>query len=218
MAPLPQLQFWLSFNNGKEKFMLPVNPPSVEFSSSRGYEDVEVNQLGEYTIIGGARLKGVSFSSFFPRDYNPSFCALTQERMKKPWDYIKAIERWKDSGEPCRLIITNTPINMAVTIRDFTYSEEGGAVGDLMFSLSLKEFKFIKIREIGGNKTTKPKVSNSAKQRPNTQAKSSTYKVKSGDNLSRIASANGTTWQKLSTLNKIKSPYTIHPGQVIKLS
>jgi LysM repeat protein len=44
-----------------------------------------------------------------------------------------------------------------------------------------------------------------------------TYIVKPGDNLFRIALNNGTTYQKLSELNAIPSPYTVYPGQVIKL-
>ena len=44
-----------------------------------------------------------------------------------------------------------------------------------------------------------------------------TYIVKPGDNLFRIALNNGTTYQKLAELNAIPSPYTVYPGQVIKL-
>lgn len=47
-----------------------------------------------------------------------------------------------------------------------------------------------------------------------------TVKVKPGDNLSRIAAANGTTWQKLYELNKAtigSNPNLIRPGQELKL-
>lgn len=48
-------------------------------------------------------------------------------------------------------------------------------------------------------------------------AKPSTYTVKRGDTLSGIAKAHGTTWQKLSTLNKLKNPNLITVGQRLKL-
>lgn len=47
-----------------------------------------------------------------------------------------------------------------------------------------------------------------------------TVTVKSGDSLSKIAAANGTTWQKLYELNKDVvggNPNLIRPGQVLKM-
>lgn len=54
------------------------------------------------------------------------------------------------------------------------------------------------------------------------QAKSTSYTsyytVKSGDNLSSIASAYGTTYAKLASLNGIRYPYTIYVGEKLKVS
>jgi LysM repeat protein len=44
-----------------------------------------------------------------------------------------------------------------------------------------------------------------------------TYTVQSGDTLSEIAAKNGTTWQELARLNKLKDPKKIHVGQVLLL-
>jgi len=44
-----------------------------------------------------------------------------------------------------------------------------------------------------------------------------TYVVKPGDNLFRIGLNNGTTYQQLAALNNIPAPYTVYPGQVLKL-
>jgi len=44
-----------------------------------------------------------------------------------------------------------------------------------------------------------------------------TYTVKSGDTLSEIGQAEGVDWREIAKLNGIKSPYTIYPGQVLKL-
>jgi len=45
-----------------------------------------------------------------------------------------------------------------------------------------------------------------------------TYTVKSGDNLTKIAKANGTTVAKLTELNGIKNANLINVGQVLKLN
>jgi LysM repeat protein len=44
-----------------------------------------------------------------------------------------------------------------------------------------------------------------------------TYKVRSGDNLSAIAARFGTTVAELSALNNIENPSLIRVGQVLKL-
>jgi GH24 family phage-related lysozyme (muramidase) len=48
-------------------------------------------------------------------------------------------------------------------------------------------------------------------------ATGSNYTVKSGDTLSQIASANGTSWQTLARINGISNPDLIQAGQQIKL-
>ena len=45
-----------------------------------------------------------------------------------------------------------------------------------------------------------------------------TYTVKSGDTLSEIGQKLGVDWKEIASLNGIKSPYTIYPGQVLKIS
>lgn len=44
-----------------------------------------------------------------------------------------------------------------------------------------------------------------------------TYVVKAGDNLFRIGLNNATTYLVLAQLNNIPAPYTVYPGQVLKL-
>lgn len=63
-----------------------------------------------------------------------------------------------------------------------------------------------------------PKPAEEPKPEPKPEPK--TVTVASGDNLSKIAKANGTTWQKIYELNKDvigKNPNLIKPGQVLKM-
>lgn len=52
---------------------------------------------------------------------------------------------------------------------------------------------------------------------PASSAARGTYKVKSGDTLSGIAAAHGTTWQVIAELNGIKDPSKLRVGQVLNL-
>lgn len=203
-------EFHLSYNNGAESIIFPVNPPSVSFRSGMLYSDYEVEGLGEVTVIGHEALDEFSFSSFFPVFFDPGFCNFVPDR---PFNYVKTINRWKSTGKPLRLIITGTPINYAVTIRDFSCREEG--IGDIYFDISFKEFVFTQIKRID---KSKKRVQAKSNQRPDTRVRPKTYTVKKGDNLWTIGKRNNVSHTKLASLNGIKSPYTIRPGQVIKLS
>ncbi|PAD72377.1 LysM peptidoglycan-binding domain-containing protein [Paenibacillus campinasensis] len=212
-------QFWLKFNNGEEVLWFPVNPPTISAVSLHGFEDIDVSNIGEYTIIGNGRLKEFSMSSFFPRDYNASYCQ--HPRLKDPWEYVKMIERWQRSGKPVRYIVTNTPINTAVTIRNFEYEERGGEPGDIYFTLDLKEYVFLKVDKKGAGSTKAngtPKLTTAA-QRPNTRQVPSSYTVKSGDSLFKISATvygNGNNWRKIYDVNKKTigaNPNVLKPGQ-----
>jgi len=52
---------------------------------------------------------------------------------------------------------------------------------------------------------------------PSPSARAHTYTVKSGDTLSGIAAKFHTTAKIIEQLNKLKSPFVIHPGEVLKL-
>jgi nucleoid-associated protein YgaU len=190
---MSDIQVWLSFNNGAERLQLPVNPSKLSFKSSRGYDDVQLAQLGEYTVIGGSRLKEFSFSSFFPRDYGP-YCEYVN--IPDPWESVATIEKWMNSRRPMRLTITGTPINEAVTIRDFSYYEQGGSPGDLYFDISFKEYIFVQIRQVS-ELTDVP-------QRPDESTQATNYTVQDGDSLWSIAESqldDGSRWQEIYDLN-----------------
>ncbi|XRD90791.1 peptidoglycan DD-metalloendopeptidase family protein [Dyella nitratireducens] len=62
-----------------------------------------------------------------------------------------------------------------------------------------------------------PSASNSARPAP-VQHEVGTYTVVKGDTLYSIAFRNGTDFREVARLNNIPPPYTIWPGQVLKLS
>ena len=53
--------------------------------------------------------------------------------------------------------------------------------------------------------------------KPSATPKPRTYKVKAGDTLSGIASRFHTTVKAIIAVNALKSPYVIHPGEILKL-
>jgi len=214
-------QFWLKYNNGAETLWLPVNPETISVSSTFGYEDIEISNLGEYTMLGNPRQKEFTVSSLFPRDYNASYCEYS--KLRDPWECVKLIEDWQNSGKPVRFVVTNTPINTAVTIRSFEYEERGGEPGDIYYTLDLKEYVFITAPKKSDGGSSKPgaapKKIETKGARPSTREVPKTYVVKTGDSLFKIAAAvygKGDNWRKIYDKNKKvigANPNVLKPGQ-----
>ncbi|ASN68103.1 putative peptidoglycan-binding LysM protein [uncultured Caudovirales phage] len=212
------VEFWLSYNNNAESMRLPVNPNGISVTSPFGITDVEVTHIGEFSVFGERGLKEFTFSSFFPREYHPSYCEFM--RISKAPVYVKKLEEWRDKKRPIRLVVTGTSINFPVTIRDFSLDyEKGGEMGDIYYSLTLKEYRWQKARESVDTVTAKAptKSEQKAAERPEKINKekqtNKTYTVKSGDSLSKVF---GKDWRKVYEANKSvigANPNLIKPGQ-----
>ena len=109
------------------------------------------------------------------------------------------------------------------TIEEFTYSEEGGDPGTYQYSIKLKEYREITVRQV---KVNIPKATATVKKetpRVNNSAQPKTYTVKSGDCLWNIAKkfyGNGAQYTKIYNANKGViggNPNLIYPGQVLTI-
>jgi len=205
------LDYYLSFNNNEERIRLPVIPSSFEVSIPHQNTTVNITELGEINLIGKTGLINMTIESFFPNQkYN--FCLYKD--FNRPYEYIKQILKWKESGKPIRVIVTGTPINYAVAIESLTYSEVDGT-GDVYFSLELKEYKFIKTTgktttTKNGTTLTTPTTSREVK------ASAKSYTVKSGDTLWLIAkkvTGEGSNYKVIAQKNNITNPDKIYVGQ-----
>lgn len=116
---------------------IPVLPSSFNVTVKQNNTTVNINNLGELNIIGKTGLKTISFTSFFPAQAY-SFAKGDTE----PYAYIDKINNMRISGKPCRIIISNTNINIPVTIDSFSYQEKDGSC-DVYYSIELKEYRFI---------------------------------------------------------------------------
>ena len=131
------MDIYLSVNNRAEVLRLPVLPPEFTVSKSRNNEVFETVSQGQLNLIGTQALKKISWSSFFPcRDY-----PFLRDRSDTAFEYLYTIDTWYERKLPIRLIITDTPINMVVTIDDFSYTI--GRDGDMKYSITLSEVKLI---------------------------------------------------------------------------
>ena len=177
------MDFYLSYNNNEEQLRLPVTPSDFELSQRNNNTVININALGEINLIGKKGLASISLSSFFPaQEYY--FCKYTG--VPKPYECVKMIQKWRDSGRPIRLIITGTSINYAMTIENFIFSEQDGT-RDVYFTLELREYVFTKqvkptkVTTPNGTQVTVPATKREAKPIP------SKYKAQKGDNMYTVA-------------------------------
>ena len=128
------MDIFLSVNNREQILQLPVVPPEFTVTKPHKHDVFETATQGDLKLLGPAGLKGITIESFFPvRDY-----PFLRSRAYKGFEYVYIIDTWLAAKLPIRLIITETPINMAVTVDNFEYTI--GSNSDLAFSLSMSEF------------------------------------------------------------------------------
>ena len=205
------MDYYLSFNNNEERIRLPVLPSSFEVTVPHQNTTVNITNLGEINLIGKTGLINMNIEGFFPNQEYP-FCLYTS--FSKPYEYIKQLLKWKNSGKPIRVIVTNTPINYAMAIESLTYSEVDGT-GDVYFSLELKEYKFISTTKqttttSNGTTLTTPTTTRQVK------SPSDSYVVKKGDTLWLIAkkvTGDGSNYKAIAAKNNITDPNKIYVGQ-----
>lgn len=204
----------------------PVLPGEYKVQGSRGIETVNINAVGE-TDLGGMRgLRTVSFSSFFPKRYNPSYCEF--KGIKNPQRYVKQIEQMMNGGI-VKLIITGTAINFPCRISSFEWGEDDGT-GDIRFSITLKEHRKIATSQssvvaesqVTTQTTSEDTSAKDTAKREDTREKPKTYTVKRGDCLSSIARklTGSSDWHALYEQNKGiigSNPNLIKDGTVLTI-
>lgn len=132
------IKIFMSVNNGEEVIQLPIIPAEFSVTKSQKDEVFETVSGAELCFIDIPGLKTISWSSFFPsKDYNFLKC----DRLADVWQYGYKIDTWISRKLPIRLIISGTPINMAVKVTQFDY--QIGRSGDINYSITLKEMPLI---------------------------------------------------------------------------
>lgn len=134
------MDIYLSINNREQVIKLPVLPSEINVESPMNNNTFESISLGTLKTIGLKGLKSLEIASFFPvKDY-----PFLRDRTYKGWEYVDMIESWMDKRIPIRVIVTETNINLAMSIESFSHGIRDGS-GDIYYTLSFEEYKFIEL-------------------------------------------------------------------------
>lgn len=213
-------QMWLTYNAEKEKIQLPVLPESISVKNGSKNSSVDIAGLGEIVVIQSRPALQFSFSSFFPATRFPG---LQVSSITRPLTLVEKINTWKASRKPVHFISTACGVDLYVAIEDFNYSEEGGDPGTYQYSITLKEYREITVRQVKVDIQKKTATVKKEEPRVNNSVKPKTYTVKSGDCLWNIAKkyyGSGLDYTKIYSANKGTiggNPNLIYPGQVLTI-
>ena len=210
----------------KSIFRFPVLPSIINVQDYAIVNDSNITMLGDIIVYGGKGLKTTEITSFFPnRKRNYKFVNYTD--YPTPQECVTTIKEWLQAGEVLRFIVTDTDINFQVIITNFEYSEQDGT-RDVYFTLSLKEYRSIKISTEKSNSSSKKDNTQRTDSKTNTtstnkktssSATQKTHTVKSGDTLWDIAKkyyGKGSDYTKIIEKNKKTYP-SLAKNTVIKV-
>ena len=211
---------WLTFNSEKEKIQLPVLPESFKIKNGSSNSSVDIVGLGEIIIMQSRPALQFSFSSFFPA---ARFPGMQVSRITPPLSLIQKINGWKASKKPAHFIATACGIDIYVAIYNFDYSEEGGDPGTYQYSMTLKEYREISVRQVKVDIPKEEATVNKEEPRVDNTVPPKTYTVKSGDclwNIAKMYYGNGADYSKIYNANNEiigGNPNLIYPGQVLTI-
>jgi hypothetical protein len=186
-----------------DKLILPVTPATYKVSTAQGNKTVGITQVGEALIFGMPKLQTLTLECFFPaliHDY-PFVVGDT----KSPAECVQQLIKWKETRTPIRVIITGTPVNMAMAIQTFDYREQDGSQ-DIYYTLGLTEYKDLNTPAANNDKTVDD-TTGLKERADNTQAATSATLVQKGaDVLDAAKKSYGqySHWRRIVQSNDLK--------------
>jgi len=208
------IKFFFTYEG--QKVALPVNPPSLTITKAGNNQDMEIVKLGQINILRDAKLAEFSIESFFPASPGSPY-VTAQSEWQPPSFYISFFEKIMGAKKPMEFGVSElewpSQTKKYVSVEGFVYQRESGS-DDVLYTLMLKEYIPYQAT------ATSSGAQANASERLVTKATQKTYTVKSGDTLWAISKqflGDGARYMEIATLNNIKNPNLIYPGQVFQI-
>lgn len=175
------------------KLRIPVLPSEITCNKAVTFSSYNILDRGEVKIPNGRELEEISWESFFPGESRKGQPWILGE-WKSPKTLTHYFNVWINYGVKLFITISGTNIsNKAVYVSSFEWKPSGG-FGDIQYSIVFVQAKDIIVTS-ATNKSNKR----------TSKAKSTTYTVKKGDTLFKIAKkfyGKGSYYTKIYNANK----------------
>ena len=106
----------ISLAAGSSVVTFPVLPSELMVSVNTNHGTVNINNFGDYLMMGKTGLKTLTLSGFFPaQDYPFAMMGLA------PYTYIAQLETMRTGDSICQLAVSDTPLSMPCLISSFKF-------------------------------------------------------------------------------------------------
>ena len=117
----------------------PILPSDIEVSVKQNNGSVNINNFGEYNMLGKTGLKNCTVASFWPAD-DYSFAVASASMT--PDEFVSKIEEMRTAGTVSDFSLSGSPISFKCTVDSFTYGYKDSS-DDIYFTLGLREYRYI---------------------------------------------------------------------------
>lgn len=189
---------------GSKSFTFPSNPESISGTLGAKYQSFDIISKGAVKVPKGTDVSEIKWSGEFFGNAKKNESIVLKKYYNTPEQCMEQLRTWQESGKVLNLIVTDTWINLDVTISSFS-PEIYGAYGNVKYSITFVQAKDLKIYT-----ANELKIAAFVKQTvPRNDSSSSSvgggsYTVVSGDTLSAIAlkkMGSSSKWTKIYDAN-----------------
>lgn len=212
--------------------LFPVAPSKLKLKINGKNKTLDLINGQEVNVLNPAGLSEFDFEILLPGVRYPF--ADYEDGFELPDYYLEELEQMKLSQKPVRfIVIRESPsgdsffdTNMAVSLEDYTVTEDAKEGMDVVVSVSLKQYVFYGVQRVTVQlKTETPQdaaVIVEAEREDTSAPELTTYTVRDNDCLWSIAKrylGNGSRWPEIYELNreKISNPNVIGTGLVLTM-
>ena len=190
--------------NGNREIRFPILPEKIKYASGEAeFVTYDIMSRGAVSVPTGTSLAKIGWEAEFPGEGRSADPAI-RGTWRAPKYYHDILEDWKTKGTTINILVVGYPWNFDVNL--ITYSSEAyGAYGDLAYELEFQEARNITIKTTKSTSTSSSSSSTSNSNSQRTTKEVTSYTIKSGDTLSKIAQqylGDGTKWKTIYDANK----------------
>lgn len=182
-------------------FTFPANPERISGTLGAKYQSFDIISQGTIKVPKGTDVTEIKWSGEFFGSSKRNESVVNKAYYQLPNECVSQLREWQENGTKLNLIVTETWINLDVTISSFQ-PEVYGAYGNVKYSISFTQAKDLKIYT-----TNELKIQSFVKKtvpRNDSTPSGSSYTIVSGDTLWGIAAkklGSGTKWTQIYDAN-----------------